>query len=84
MQNHNCALERFKRANGGYMLRDTSKPLKVLTIHSELRTNKDHSSNPYYYAITKKENISASPWVLILSGYCVIRKFGGQYVCLEI
>ena len=53
MQDHNCALEKFKRANGGYMLRDTSKPLKVLTIHAELRTNKDHSSNqdPEQYTV---------------------------------
>ncbi|CAG8646655.1 4068_t:CDS:10, partial [Funneliformis caledonium] len=84
MQNHNYALERFIKANGRYMLYDTSKPLKVLTIHSKLQTNKDYSSNPYYYAITKKENISTSPWVPILPSYYIIEKFGDQYVCLEI
>ncbi|CAB5334888.1 unnamed protein product [Rhizophagus irregularis] len=73
-----------KRANGGYMLRDTSRTLEVLSIHAELQTSKEYCSNPYYRAITKKENIPTPPWVPLLPGYCVIGKLCGQYIRLEI
>ena len=84
MQNVNPATEIYKRANGGYMLRDISQPLKVLCIHAKLQTNENYSSNPYYRAITKKGNLTHSPWVPLLPGHCVIGKFGSLYVRLEI
>jgi len=84
MQIHNPALKIFKRANCEYMLRDTSRLLEVLSIHAELQTNRNCCSNPYYRAITKKENIPTPPWVPLLPGYCIIGKFGSLYICLEI
>ncbi|RGB32790.1 hypothetical protein C1646_762433, partial [Rhizophagus diaphanus] len=79
MQACSPALKIFKRANGGYMLRDTSRPLEVLSIHAELQTNRNYCFNPYYHAITKKENIPTPPWVPLLPGHCVIGKFGSLY-----
>ncbi|PKC52106.1 hypothetical protein RhiirA1_482259, partial [Rhizophagus irregularis] len=84
MQACSPALKIFKRANGGYMLRDTSRPLEVLSIHAELQTNRNYCFNPYYHAITKKENIPTPPWVPLLPGHYVIGKFGSLYVRLEI
>ncbi|PKB96852.1 hypothetical protein RhiirA5_434126 [Rhizophagus irregularis] len=84
MQACSFALKIFKRANGGYMLRDTSRPLEVLSIHAELQTNRNYCFNPYYHAITKKENIPTPPWVPLLPDHCVIGKFGSLYVRLEI
>lgn len=83
MQTQNSALEIFKRANGGYMLRDTSRILKILSIHAELRTSNICHFNPYYRATTK-ENALIAPWVPLLPGYHVIGKFSGQFICLEI
>src|SRR5437870_5337434 len=54
LQTNNSSLEKFKRANGGYMLRDISKPHKILTIHAELQINEDHSKNPYYLMLQKE------------------------------
>ncbi|RGB33943.1 hypothetical protein C1646_761129 [Rhizophagus diaphanus] len=76
--------EIYKKANGGYMLRDISKPLKVLPIHAKLQTKKNYSSNLYYCANTKKENLTLSSWIPLLPDHCVIRKFGNLYVRLEI
>ncbi|PKB99134.1 hypothetical protein RhiirA5_430232 [Rhizophagus irregularis] len=84
MQACSPALKIFKRANGGYMLRDTFRPLEVLSIHAELQTNRNYCFNPYYHAITKKENIPTPPWVPLLPDHCVIGKFGSLYVRLEI
>ncbi|UZO26693.1 uncharacterized protein OCT59_018907 [Rhizophagus irregularis] len=84
MQTYNPALKIFRRANGGYMFCDTSRTLEVLSIHAELQTSKEYCSNPYYRAITKKENIPTPPWVPLLPGYCVIGKLCGQYIRLEI
>ncbi|CAB5204053.1 unnamed protein product [Rhizophagus irregularis] len=84
MQACSFALKIFKRANGGYMLRDTSRPLEVLSIHAELQTNRNYCFNPYYHAIMKKENIPTPSWVPLLPGHCVIGKFGSLYVRLEI
>jgi hypothetical protein len=83
MQTNNSSLEKFKKANGGYMLRDISKPHKVLSIHAELQINEDHSKNPYYHNVTKRD-ISTAPLVPLLPGHCVIGKFGELYIYLEI
>ncbi|CAJ0636416.1 2900_t:CDS:2, partial [Entrophospora sp. SA101] len=62
--------------NGGYMLRDISKSHKILSIHAELQINvEDHSKNPYYHNVTKRD-ISTAPLVPLLPGHCVIGKFG--------
>ncbi|CAJ0831702.1 8385_t:CDS:2, partial [Entrophospora sp. SA101] len=75
MQTNNSSLEKFKRANGGYMLRDISKSHKILSIHAELQINvEDHSKNPYYHNVTKRD-ISTAPLVPLLPGHCVIGKF---------
>src|SRR4051794_13259631 len=68
MQTQNSALEIFKRANGGYMLRDTSRTLRILSIHAELQTSNICHSNPYYRATTK-ENTLFALWVPLLPGY---------------
>ncbi|CAG8643193.1 9168_t:CDS:10, partial [Ambispora gerdemannii] len=73
---------RFKKTNGGYMLRDLSKSLEVLSIHAELRIEQDYRYKTYYRAITKKESITS--WIPLLSDYCVIGKFGNIYAHLEI
>ncbi|CAG8580851.1 1019_t:CDS:2 [Funneliformis caledonium] len=80
MQTNNSSLEKFKRANGAYMLRDISKPHKILTIHAELQINEGHSKNPYY----RKKDTSAVLFVPLLPGHCVIGKFGELYIYLEI
>ncbi|RIA83033.1 hypothetical protein C1645_834430 [Glomus cerebriforme] len=75
MQTHNSAPERFKRANGGYMLRNTSRILKILPIHAKFQKSNICHSNPYYHAITK-ENILIASWVPLLPGYRIIGKLG--------
>ncbi|CAJ0636415.1 2899_t:CDS:2 [Entrophospora sp. SA101] len=57
------------------MLRDISKSHKILSIHAELQINvEDHSKNPYYRNVTKRD-ISTAPLVPLLPGHCVIGKF---------
>ena len=74
MQTNNSSLEKFKRANGGYMLRDISKPHKILTIHAELQINEDHSKNPYYHNVTKRD-ISTAPLFLYFLDIVLLESF---------